>query len=164
MVVLGLLAFLAAVGLAFDVAWQNTASIRVDALGQAFTVSPGWTFAIGAMTGVFGLIGGLLFLSGLARAHRRRLAVKASHGAAEELQAERDRLAAALEAERAARARAEGGRRVDLTKEEAVDLTKEEAGADQPRRPVSPEPSLVSGDEAEAAPRGLASRARLRSH
>jgi hypothetical protein len=163
MIVLGLLVLLAAVGLTLDVAWQNTSFIRVDALGQAFVVSPGWTFIIGAAAGLVGAVGLLMLLSGLVRARRRRQAMRESLGSTEELRAELDRLAIELEAEKGARAEAEGGRRV-------VDLTQAEVGAESDRamgrgtersanRSAAVEQSL---QEAGPAPHGVVGRMRTR--
>jgi hypothetical protein len=103
MAVLGLLLLLSAVGLSLDVVFQNTSSISVDALGQTFTLSAGWLFVAGVITGAVGLFGVKLLLGGMARARRRRVALAESRGTSEELQADRDRLAAELDHERAGR-------------------------------------------------------------
>jgi hypothetical protein len=103
MAVLGLLLLLSAVGLSLDVVFQNTSSISVDTLGQTFTLSSGWLFVAGVITGAVGLLGVTLLLGGMARARRRRVALAQSRGASEELQADRDRLAAELDHERAGR-------------------------------------------------------------
>jgi len=103
MAVLGLLLLLSAVGLGLDVAFQNTSSISVDALGQTFVVSSGWLFVAGVITGAAGLLGLRLLLGGMARARRRRVALAESRSTSQELQTDRDRLAAELDHERAGR-------------------------------------------------------------
>src|ERR1700682_1833005 len=103
MAVLGLLLLVSAVGLSLDVVFQNTSSISVDALGQTFTLSPGWLFVAGVITGAVGLLGGTLLMGGMARARRRRRALAESRGTSQVLQADRDRLAAELDHERAGR-------------------------------------------------------------
>ncbi len=103
MAVLGLLLLLSAVGLSLDVVFQNTSSISVDTLGQTFTLSSGWLFVAGVITGAVGLLGVTLLVGGMARARRSRVALAQSRGASEELQADRDRLAAELDHERAGR-------------------------------------------------------------
>jgi hypothetical protein len=131
MAVLGLLLLLSAVGLSLDVVFQNTSSINVDALGQTFTLSSGWLFVAGVITGAVGLLGVTLLLGGMARARRRRVALAESRGSSQELQADRDRLAAELDHERAGRtstapapsqrpapAERENGPAVDLASEE----------------------------------------------
>lgn len=103
MAILGLLLLLAAGGLAVDVVVQNTSSINVDAVGQTFSLSPGWLFVAGVATGVIALLGVGMLFAGMARARRRRSALVNTRSSVEELQAERDRLAVELERERAAR-------------------------------------------------------------
>jgi hypothetical protein len=103
MAVLGLLLLLSAVGLSLDVVFQNTSSISVDALGQTFTLSSGWLFVAGVITGAVGLLGLTLLWGGMARARRRRVALAESRGTSQKLQADRDRLAAELDHERAGR-------------------------------------------------------------
>ena len=103
MAVLGLLLLLSAVGLSLDVAFQNTSSISVDALGQTFTLSPGWVFVAGVITGAVGLLGVTLLMGGMARARRRRVTLAESRGTSQELQVDRNRLAAELDHERAGR-------------------------------------------------------------
>ena len=103
MAVLGLLLLLSAAGLSLDVAFQNTSSISVDALGQTFTLSPGWVFVAGVISGAVGLLGVTMLMGGMARARRRRVALAESRGSSEVLQADRDRLAAELDHERAGR-------------------------------------------------------------
>src|ERR1700724_2454197 len=104
MAVLGLLLILSAAGLGLDVVFENTSSIRVDTLGQTFTLSSGWLFVAGVITGAVGLLGVTLLFGGMARAaRRRRVALAQSRGASEELKADRDRLAAELDHERAGR-------------------------------------------------------------
>jgi hypothetical protein len=103
MAVLGLLLLLSASGLSLDVAFQNTTSISVDALGQTFTISPGWLFVAGVITGAVGLLGVTLLVGGMARVRRRRVALAESRGTSQVLQADRDRLTAELDHERAGR-------------------------------------------------------------
>jgi hypothetical protein len=103
MAVVGLLLLLSAVGLSLDVVLQNTSSLGVDALGQTFTLSSGWLFVAGVITGAVGLLGVRLLFGGMARARRRRVALAESRGTSDELQADRDRLAAELDHERAGR-------------------------------------------------------------
>ena len=104
MAVLGLLLLLCATGLTLDVVFQNTSSINVDALGQTFTLSSGWLFVTAVVTGAVGLIGVTMLLGGMARARRRRAILAESRGSAQDLQTDRDRLAAQLDQERAERA------------------------------------------------------------
>jgi hypothetical protein len=103
MAVLGLLLLLSAAGLSLDVFFQNTSSISVDALGQTFTLSSGRLFLAGVITGAVGLLGVTLLSGAMAQARRRRHALAESRGSSEELQADRDRLAAELDHERAGR-------------------------------------------------------------
>jgi hypothetical protein len=110
MAVLGLLLVLCATGLTLDVGLQNTTSINVDAIGQTFTLSSGWLFVAAVITGVVGLLGVTMLLGGMARARRRRAALTESRGASEDLQTERDRLAAELDDERAERAERDSAR------------------------------------------------------
>lgn len=107
MVVLGLLLLLAAVGVGADVAIKNTASIDVNAFGQTFSLSPGWLFVVGAVTGAVALLGLSMMLTGGARARRRRRSLAETRSSVGELQADRDRLAEEVERERAARVSAE---------------------------------------------------------
>jgi hypothetical protein len=131
MAVLGLLLLLAATGLTLDVVFQNTSSINVDAVGQTFTLSPGWLFVAAVITGAVGLLGATMILGGMTRGRRRRLALAESRGTSQELQTDRDRLAAELDRERAGRtstpsapspqdaaAAQDDGRTVDLTSQE----------------------------------------------
>jgi len=104
MAVLGLLLLLCATGLTLDVVFQNTSSIHVDALGQTFTLSSGWLFVAAVVTGAVGLLGVTMVLGGMARARRRRAVLAESRGSAQDLQTDRDRLAAELDQERAERA------------------------------------------------------------
>ena len=109
MVIVGLLLVAAAVGLAADLVTQNTASIHVVAFGNGYNVAPGWLFVIGGAAAAVGLLGLAVMFRGLAAAHRRRAVLHESLGAAEGLKAERDRLAAALDAERIAHEHADDG-------------------------------------------------------
>lgn len=104
MAILGLLLLLSAAGLTLDVAFQNTSSISVDALGQTLTLSPGWIFVVGVITGAVALLGVTMVLGGMARGRRRRAALTQSRRVSQELQADRDRLEGELDRERAGRA------------------------------------------------------------
>jgi hypothetical protein len=104
MAVLGLLLLLGATGLTLDVVFQNTSSINVDALGQSFTLSTGWLFVAAVATGAVGLLGVTMLLGGMARARHRRAVLAESRGTTQDLQTDRDRLAAQLDQERAERA------------------------------------------------------------
>ena len=100
MAVLGLILLLAAAGLTLDVVLRNTSSISVDAVGQTLTLSSGWLFVAGVATGVIGLIGLAMLMGGLARARRRRAALAESSTTMQDLQSDRDHLAAQLDRER----------------------------------------------------------------
>ena len=137
MAVLGLLLLLSAVGLSLDVVFQNTSSISVDALGQTFTLSSGWLFVAGVITGAVGLLGVILLLGAMARARRRRVALAQSRGTSQELQADCDRLAAELDHERAGRipTTATASKHNAATAREngpAVDLSREERAGSAP--------------------------------
>ncbi len=93
MAVLGLILLLAAGGLTLDVVIQNTSSINVNALGQTFTLSPGWLFIAGLVAGAVGLLAVTMIVGGLARSHRRRVVLAETRGSVQDLQAERDQLA-----------------------------------------------------------------------
>jgi hypothetical protein len=103
MAILGLLLLLSAVGLAVNVVLENSSSISVDAVGESFSMSPGWLFVAGVATGLIALLGVGMLVVGMARARRRRTALVESRDSLQGLQAERDRLAVQLERERAAR-------------------------------------------------------------
>jgi hypothetical protein len=103
MLVLGIVLIAAAAGVSIDLVLKNTSTMDVSAFGQSFSTSPGWLFVAGLAAGVVGVLGVLLVGAGMAGARKRRAALKdlrQTHGSAEQLQAERDRLAAELEAER----------------------------------------------------------------
>jgi len=104
MAILGLLLLLSAAGLTLDVVFQNTSSISVDALGQTLTLSPGWLFVAGVITGAVALLGVTMVVGGVTRARRRRAALTQSRRVSRQLQADRDRLEAELDRERAGRA------------------------------------------------------------
>jgi hypothetical protein len=110
MAVLGLILLLAAGGLTLDVVVQNTSSINVNALGQTFTLSPGWLFVTGLVAGAVALLAVTMIVGGLARSHRRRVVLAETRGSVQDLQAERDQLAGDLYHERAARASTPDGR------------------------------------------------------
>jgi len=103
MAVLGLILLLAAGGLTLDVVVQNTSSIDVNALGQTFTLSPGWLFVGGLVLGAVGLLAVTMIVGGLGRSHRRRVVLAEARDSAQDLRAERDQLAGDLYHERAAR-------------------------------------------------------------
>ena len=130
MLILGLILIIAAAGVSLDVVLKNTAAIDVSAFGQTFSTTPGWLFVAGAAAGAVGILGVLLMGAGLARARRRRATwkdLKQTQGTTEHLQAERDRLAAELEA---ARSRPE----LDLTDDAAAGRSDEPKGLE--KRPV----------------------------
>lgn len=103
MAILGLLLLLAAGGLAVDMVVQNTSSISVDAVGQTFSLSPGWLFVAGAAAGAIALLGLSMLVGGMTRARRRRSTLRNTRSSVQDLQDERDRLAVELERERAGR-------------------------------------------------------------
>lgn len=114
MPILGLLLLLSAAGLATHMVMENTVSVSVDAVGETFSLTPGWLFVAGVGTGVVAMLGVSLLVAGAARARRRRGALVNSRSSVQELQAERDRLAEDLERERAGRsATTVGSRRHD---------------------------------------------------
>jgi hypothetical protein len=103
MAILGLLLLLSAAGLAVDMVVENNVSSSVDALGETFSLTPGWLFVAGVATGVIAMLGVSMLVAGMARARRRRSALVDTRSSVQDLQAERDRLAVELERERAAR-------------------------------------------------------------
>jgi hypothetical protein len=105
----GCLVLAASVGLAVDVVTENGTSMQILAFGHTYAMSPGSLFVIGCATGVLGLLGFAFMIRGMAAARTRRTVLRESLGATESLKAERDRLAAALDAERIAHGTAEGG-------------------------------------------------------
>jgi hypothetical protein len=109
--ILGLLLLLAAGGLAVDMVVQNTSSISVDAVGQTFSLSPGWLFVAGVAAGAIALLGLSMLVGGVTRARRRRSTLRNTRSSVQELQDERDRLAVELERERAGRTTATVGAR-----------------------------------------------------
>jgi hypothetical protein len=126
MLLLGLILIIAAAGVSIDVVLKNTSALDVSAFGQTFSTTPGWLFVAGLAAGAVGVLGVLLMTGGIGRARQRRATLKdlkQTHGTTEQLQAERDRLAAELEAERTRR-------------EPAVDLT--DGGADGANRVEKP--------------------------
>ena len=147
MAVLGLLLLLCAPGLTLDVVFQNTASINVDAVGQTFTLSSGWLFVAAVATGAVGLLGVTMLLGGIARARHRRAVLAESRGSAQDLQTDRDRLAAELDRERAGRTStgsAPWPQRTAAAPDDTpatVNLARQEGGASSPptdeREPVA---------------------------
>jgi hypothetical protein len=96
MMLVGLLLIAVAVGFTIDVFVENTASLDVDVLGRTFVVSPGWLVVAGIVALAAFLVGARLVAVGIARARRRRAALRDAQRAAEE----RDQLAQQLAAER----------------------------------------------------------------
>ena len=107
MFILGIVVALVAAGFVVDVVSQNTTTISVHSLGRTFTISPGWLVVVGVIAGAVGVVGLMMAIDGARRARARRLMITHTQQAAGALEAERDRLAAELEAERSARLRAE---------------------------------------------------------
>ena len=111
MAIFGLLLLLAAAGLAVEAVVQNTASINVDAVGETFSLSPGWLFVAGIATGAVAMLGLSMLVAGMTRARRRRSALANTQSSVQDLEAERNRLAVELERERSARTAATVGSR-----------------------------------------------------
>ena len=133
MAILGLLLLLAAGGLTLDVVFQNTTSINVDAVGQTFTLSTGWLFVAAVITGAVGLLGVTMLVGGMARARGRRVALADSRGTSQDLQTDRDRLAAELDRERAGRSAAPSQQRIAAANENrpaTVDLANQDRQTD----------------------------------
>jgi hypothetical protein len=97
--ILGLLLVAAAAGFTIDVFVQNATSMDVDVLGRTFVVTPGWLVIAGIGALVVFIVGARLVFIGVARARRRRTALRMGRNAAQE----RDRLAQQLAVERADR-------------------------------------------------------------
>jgi outer membrane murein-binding lipoprotein Lpp len=136
--ILGLLLVLAVGGLAVDVVVQNTSSISVDAMGQTFSLSPGWLFVAGVAAGVIALLGVSMLVAGMTRARRRRSALVDTRSSVQDLQAERDRLAVELERERSARKTAKSAE-IDLADERHPEPASRDYDADR-REPVESGP------------------------
>jgi cytoskeletal protein RodZ len=155
MAVLGLLLLVSAVGLSLDIAIQNSSSISVDALGQTFTLSSGWLFMAGVITGAVGLLGLTLLFGGMARARRRRVALSESRDTSQELQADRDRLAAELAHERGRTSTTPTPSRHHATaapeKESAINVVSEKRRAG---RGATEDSALVDADGREPAAAG----------
>jgi hypothetical protein len=108
---LGLAIMIVAGAVTLDVVLENTRNTDASVVGQTIAnVDLGGFFTAGVLVGVALMLGLMLLLAGLKRANRKRQERKelartyegtAAH--AETLQDERDRLAAELEQERAAR-------------------------------------------------------------
>jgi hypothetical protein len=108
---LGLAIMIVAGAVTLDVVLENTRNTDASVVGQTVAnVDLGGFFTAGVLVGVALMLGLMLLLAGLRRANRKRLERKeltrnyegtAAH--VETLQEERDRLAAELERERAAR-------------------------------------------------------------
>jgi hypothetical protein len=101
MFILGIVIALLAAGFVVDVVVQNTTTISAHALSRTFTISPGWLVVVGAIAGAVCVVGLMMTLDGIRQARARRRRIAQTQEAAGALQAERDRLAAELEAERA---------------------------------------------------------------
>jgi hypothetical protein len=159
-VILGLLLLLSAAGLAVDAVVQNTLPVSVDAVGQTFSLSPGWLFVAGMAAGVIAVLGVSLLVTGTARARRRRSALVNTRSSVQELQAERDRLAVELERERAARTtttvgpRRHDGPAVDDDNSAVIDL------ADERRTEPATGDYVDRREPAGSARRGLFHRSR----
>src|SRR3954463_2233969 len=96
MALVGLLLIALAAGFTIDVFVENTANIDVDVLGRTFVVTPGWLVIAGVAALATCLVGARLVAVGIARARRRRAALRDAQVAA----GERDQLAEQLAAER----------------------------------------------------------------
>src|SRR4051812_18673975 len=115
MAALGLAIMIVAGVVTLDVILENTSNTDATVAGQTLSnVDLGGFFSAGVLVGLAAMLGLTIFLAGLKRANRRRLERKelsrsfeGTAAQAETLQQERDRLAAELEQERSARARAE---------------------------------------------------------
>lgn len=127
MMILGLILVACAVGLGVDAVLENPSSISVDTLGTSFSLSPGWLFVAGIATGVIGLLGLSMVVTGMARARRRRASLAESKESVQSLQAERDRLAVELERERNARTATAGAPHAEASR---VEARREERPAD----------------------------------
>ena len=99
MILIGLLLVAVAAGFTVDVFVQNTTDVDVDVLGRTFVVAPGWLVVAGITAIVVSLIGARLVVAGVARARRRRTALRSARIA----ERDRDRLAGQLSDERAER-------------------------------------------------------------
>lgn len=107
MTAIGLIILLVAAGLAVDIVVENTKTLDASVVGQTLTgVNIGGFFVAGVIVGAAALLGLSLLIAGLRRtrmkARERKHLVRENRGAGE-VAAERDRLAAQLEAERATR-------------------------------------------------------------
>jgi len=94
---LGVVLVAAAIGVTVDIFVQNTEQFDLDAFGRTFAVTPGWLVVTGIAVVVVFLIGARLIALGVARARRRRRALRTGLAASQE----RDRLAQQLADERA---------------------------------------------------------------
>lgn len=107
MTAIGLIILLVAAGLAVDIVVENTKTLDASVVGQTLTgVNIGGFFVAGVIVGAAALLGLSLLIAGLRRtrmkARERKHLVRENRGAGQ-VAAERDRLAAQLEAERATR-------------------------------------------------------------
>lgn len=107
MTAIGLVVLLVAAGLTLDVIVENTKHLSPDpsVVGQTLSgVNIGGFFLAGVVVGVVGLLGLTLLLAGLKRTRSRakeRKELRRESDSTGSLVAERDRLAAELDAERA---------------------------------------------------------------
>ena len=92
MALIGLVLLAAAAAFGIDVAAQNFFDLDVEVFGRTFATSPSAVFVAGVVTGLVGVAGVFLLTDGIRR--RRRI-----RGERRATVAERDRLAAAYEAE-----------------------------------------------------------------
>jgi len=113
MALIGLVLLAAAATFGIDLAAQNFVDIDIDAFGQTYGTSVSAVFVAGAVTGLVATVGTLMIVDGVRRRRRTR-------GEAREAAAERDRLAAAYEAEHPRRepVAARDGENVDLRESE----------------------------------------------
>jgi len=107
MTAIGLIILLVAAGLTVDIILENTKTLDASLIGQTLTgVNIGGFFIAGVIVGAAALLGLSLFIAGLRRARtkarERKHLVRENRGVGE-VAAERDQLAAQLEAERATR-------------------------------------------------------------
>ena len=105
MTAIGLIILLVATGVTLDIVLENTNKLDASVVGQTLTgVNIGGFFIAGVIAGAVALLGLTLLLAGLRRsrtkAKERRHLVRENQGASD-VAAERDRLAAELEQERA---------------------------------------------------------------
>jgi hypothetical protein len=106
MILLGLLLMGACAALAVDAVIQNSHAISATAFNQPIShLSLGALFVAGTVVGLLFALGLLMFTGGIGRAGRKRrerkAAAREAHAETESLREHNDRLAAALDRERA---------------------------------------------------------------